>query len=419
MALTAAEQSVAGTIDPDAVAADLAALVAVPSVSGSAGEVAVQQWCANRLGELGARVDHWRFDLAELRAAAGYPGEEVDRDEAYGCVGVIGGHDDRPGLILSGHTDVVPADDVARWAHHPWQPARDGDVLYGRGAADMKAGVAAIVAAFRAVLASAVPLRRPLAVHAVIGEEDGGLGAFATLHRGHRGDACVIAEPTDACLIPANAGSLTFRLDVPGRAAHGSVRLDGHSAIDAATPLFSALRELESQRNSDLDPLLDHLRLPYSISIGTVRAGDWASTVPDVLIAEGRYGVQLDEPVEHARAEFEAAVERACATDPWLADHPARVSWPGGSFASARLPRGHRLLDDVGGAVEDIAGWRPAVRGAPYGSDLRLYTAAGVPTVQLGPGSVTSAHTTDESVSLTEVVTFARAYAVLALRLCA
>jgi acetylornithine deacetylase len=220
-------------------------------------------------------------------------------------------------------------------------------------------------------------------------------------------------------VIPANAGSLTSRLEVPGRSAHGSSRLDGYSAVDATAPLLTALRELEMRRNREVDPLLGHLDLPYPISVGIVRAGDWASTVPDLLVAEGRCGVQLDEPIERAKAEFETAIGQACAADPWLSVHPARVSWPGGAFASGRLPAGHHLLGDARRAVTDIGGWAPAVRGAPYGSDLRQYAAAGVPTLQLGPGSVTSAHTVDEFVSLTEVMAFARVYAVLTLRLCA
>lgn len=418
MALTPGEQSVVDAVDPDLIVGDLAALISIPSVGGSAGEIDVQQWCAERLAGLGATVDHWKLDLAELRSGTGYPGEEVGRDEAYGCVGVFGDQTERPGLILCGHTDVVPPGDFARWTHHPWRLAREGDVLYGRGAADMKAGIAAVFGALGALRAQDVTLRRPLAVHSVIGEEDGGLGAYATVRRGHLGDACVIAEPTDACVVPANAGSLTFRIEVPGQAAHGSSRLEGHSAVDAALPLFTALRELEARRNRDVDPMLGHLDLPYPISVGIVRAGDWASTVPDVLVAEGRYGVRLDEPVEQARAEFETVVGHACAADPWLSAHPARVSWPGGVFASGRLPAGHHLLDDAGRAVFDAAGWEPVAQGAPYGSDLRLYAAAGVPTIQLGPGSVASAHTADESVPLGEIIAFARAYAVLALRLC-
>lgn len=418
MPLTAAELSVIEAIDLDSIVADLADLVAIPSVGGSAGEVAVQQWCADRLAGLRAAVDHWPLDLPNLRRTPGFPGEEVQRDEAYGCVGVIGDTAEIPGLILVAHTDVVPAGDLRAWRHHPWRLHRIGDHLYGRGSADMKAGLAAILGALAALAASGTQLRLPLAVHAVIGEEDGGLGAYATLQRGHRGRACVIAEPTDACVVPANAGSLTFRLEVPGLAAHASSRRDGYSAVDAFATVLAALHDLEARRNTDSDPPLAHLELPYPISVGMVRAGDWASTVPDLLVAEGRYGVRFDESVETARAEFESAVAFGCAADPWLAAHPVRVSWPGGVYAPGRLPDGHPLLEDIRSAVADSEGWEPAVRGASYGSDLRLYTAAGIPTVQLGPGSLSAAHAVDEFVPMPELLAFARIYALLALRHC-
>ena len=151
--------------------------------------------------------------------------------------------------------------------------------------------------------------------------------------------------------------------------------------------------------------------------------GDWASTVPDRLVADGRYGVRLGESVAEAKTELEAAVLRACATDPWLRDRPVTVSWPGGVFASGRLPEGDPLLARMSEAVIDAgveAGSpsTPPVRGGPYGSDLRQYAAAGVSTVQYGPGDVRYAHAIDEHVAIDEVVHCARAYALLALRLC-
>jgi acetylornithine deacetylase len=181
--------------------------------------------------------------------------------------------------------------------------------------------------------------------------------------------------------------------------------------------VFAALRKLEARRNRDVDPMVGHLDLAYPLSIGVVRAGDWASTVPDLLIAEGRYGVRLGESVEHARAELEAAVAEACAADPWLSEHPAEVTWPGGVFAPGRLAPDDPLLVAVQSACTDAAGWTPRSTGAPYGSDLRLYTNAGIPTLQLGPGEVAAAHSADEFVPLSDLVDCARAYAVLALRL--
>jgi acetylornithine deacetylase len=388
--------------------------VAIPSVGGSAAEVAVQRWCAKRLAALGGEVDVWKFDLPKLQATVGYPGEEVVRNEALGCVATFGAT--TPGLIFAGHTDVVPAGDVRLWSSNPWRLQQDGDRFVGRGSCDMKGGLAAVFGALAALRTMGTTMPS-VAVHCVCGEEDGGLGTFGTLERGHGGEACVLAEPTERRAVTANAGSLTFHLEVPGRAAHGSVRTRGVSAVEAAVPLFTALRELEARRNRDVDPLVSHLDLAYPLSIGVVRAGDWASTVPDLLIAEGRYGVRIGESVEHARRELEAAISQACVADPWLSEHPAKVTWPGGVFAPGRLADGHPLFTAVQAACADAAEWKVEATAAPYGSDLRLYAGAGIPTLQLGPGEVAAAHSADEWVPLEDLVDCARAYAVLALRL--
>ena len=251
-----------------------------------------------------------------------------------------------------------------------------------------------------------------------VSEEDGGLGAFGTLHRGHTGDACIIAEPTGGTLVTANAGALTFRIEVSGRATHGSTRYAGVSAIDAFLPVHRALAELEARRNHTAnEPLMAEPPIPYPLSVGTVRAGDWASSVPDLLVAEGRFGVCLDEDPVGARQQLEDAVAAACAADPWLRTHPATVSWPGGQFASGRLPPGHPLADIVAGAHADANGvGRIRERGAPYGSDLRLYRAAGIPTLQYGPGDVRLAHGPEEKVSLQEVTAVARGLVLATLR---
>jgi acetylornithine deacetylase len=417
----ATEAAVLDAVDDDEVLADLRALVSIPSVGGTDAECEVQEWCANRLRDLGAEVDHWRLDLAALRADAAHPGEEVPRDEAWGCVGRLPGAQDgaSPALVLAGHVDVVPPGDLDGWPDRdPWTVRERAGNLYARGACDMKAGVAAVLGAAAALRRAGVRLRRPLAVHTVVGEEDGGLGAFAALRRGHTGEACVIAEPTDHALVVANAGALTFRLEVPGLATHGSTRTRGVSALDAVAPVLEALRVLEAERNAVPPPGFGHLDLAAPISVGLVRAGDWASTVPDLLVAEGRFGVLPGEGVDEARTRFEQAVAEVCGGHPWLAGHPVRVSWPGGQFASGALPAGHPLAGEVADAVTAVGAAAPARVGAPYGSDLRLYCAAGVPTLQYGPGDVRFAHASDEHVAAGDVVHAARAFALLALRRC-
>jgi len=284
----------------------------------------------------------------------------------------------------------------------------------------MKAGLIAAHWAVQAIRSAGIRLGGDLLLASVQGEEDGGLGTYALLQRGWRADACVIPEPTNLDVVPANGGALTFRLLVHGHATHASRRTEGVSAIDKFWPIWQALSELEQCRHEHVDPLAARWKLAHPLSIGTIRAGDWASSVPDLLVAEGRLGVALDEPVEQARAQFEAAVAEACQADDWLRQHPVEVEWWGGQFASGRLPAESDLVQRMSRAHAGASEQRQhEVWAAPYGSDLRLLIGlGGIPTLQYGPGDVALAHGPDELVPVADVAITARALALLALDVC-
>ena len=417
--LSRPEERVLDAIDEQALVADLVALIRVPSVTGSDAESELVHWHARQLSRVGFDVDTWKIDLDELARHPDHPGTEAPRVEGHGTVGVLGPAG-VPELVLQGHVDVVPTGDLDNWPDRdPWSGAITGDAVHGRGACDMKAGVAVNLAVARALATSGVALERPFAVHAVVSEEDGGLGAFATMLRGHRGAAAVITEPTSGDLVVANAGALTFELRVHGRATHGSSRLAGHSALDAFLPIHAALLELERERNAHPDPLFRANPLPYPVSIGTVRAGDWASSVPDLLVASGRLGVLLDEPPALARAALERAVADAGAADPWLRDHPVEVVWHGGQFGSGRIAADHPLVHEVAASIRATQQRDVALSAAPYGSDLRLYAdMGGIPTLHYGPGDVRLAHGPGERVDIAETIRVARSLALLAARRC-
>jgi len=417
--LTDVERRVLAAVDDEDTLTVLDALISVPSEGGSQAEVDIQHRSADRLADLGLEVDLWPLNLDELRAVEDYPGEEVARNQAWGLVGTSTG-DGLPALILQGHLDVVPPGDRTAWSGDPYEPRVVNGSVVGRGACDMKGGVAALLGAVSAVVRSGVPLVRPYAVHLVIGEEDGGIGAFGTIRRGHRGEACVIPEPTNLELITATAGALSFRIEVPGRATHGSTRYVGSSALDSYLAIHAALQDLEARRNADPEPLLRHLPVPYPLSVGRVRTGDWASTVPDLLVAEGRYGIRVTEQPSDARRELETAVAAAAAGDLYLRDHPPRVTWFGGQFHGGQLLAGHRLRHLVGQAHADVTGGPPPEEhGAPYGSDLRHYAAAGIPTLHYGPGDVRLAHSPDESIPLDQHASATRVLALVLVRSCA
>jgi acetylornithine deacetylase len=414
-------------IDDQHLRAQLGELLQIPSVGGTAAEIDVQRHLASTWQAEGFVVDTWEIDPAALAQRPDFPGMEVERSTALGVMATLPGSGGGPTLLIDGHTDVVPPGDLQSWSGDPFevrQAERDGaEVLVARGAADMKAGLMAGWAAMHAIAAAGIELGGDVIIAPVSGEEDGGLGTYALIQRlverGIEVGACIVPEPTSLDLIPANGGALTFRLVVHGQATHASRRSEGVNAIEKFIPLVGALAELESQRNGAVDPLMQRWPIAYPLSLGTVQAGDWASTVPDLLTCTGRLGVALGEDVANARSQFEAAVAEVCDQDPWLREHPVQVQWWGGQFAPGRTDPSHPLLAEVARAHQERTGRMPQVYGAPYGSDLRLLVGlGGIPTVQYGPGDAAIAHTADEHVRVDEVMACAEVLVEVILRTC-
>jgi acetylornithine deacetylase len=208
-------------------------------------------------------------------------------------------------------------------------------------------------------------------------------------------------------------------MTVSGLGTHASLRLSGVSAIEKFIPVFAAIRRLEACRNEVKHPLMQRWELPIPIELGRLRSGEWASSVPDVLTADGRMGVAIGEDVADARQALVDAIADTCAADPWLREHPVRVEWWGGQFAPGLTDADTSLLDVVRQAHASVSDRTQATWGTPYGSDLRLMTnLGGVPTVHHGPGDVGLAHVPNESVPIPELITATRALALVVLEQC-
>jgi acetylornithine deacetylase len=411
------EASATPAIDTERLVEDLRALVRIPSITGS--EERVAAWAADALREVGMRVEVIRADPVAIRADPAWPGEEMPRTSLPVVIGRAGATD-LPRVILSGHLEVVPLGGPATWTTDPWgAEVRDGR-LYGRGACDMKGGVAAILGAVRALRTSGRldHLDGELMVVLVPSEEDGGQGTLAAIRAGATGDLAIITEPSNLDVVVSHAGAITFRLTVPGRAAHASQRREGVSALDKLYVLTRALEADEARRNAaETDPLMTALGLPYPTIIGIVQGGDWASTVLDRVTADGRYGVRLGQTTADAEVELRAAIAAACAADDFLREHPASVEITGGRFGSARVPSDHPLPTGLAEAAEAVTGRRPALLGEPYGADMQMFVnQGGTPCVIFGPGDVRVAHSADEFVPLDEVETCAQVLAAWVLR---
>jgi acetylornithine deacetylase len=384
--------------DPTALAEDLAALVRIPSLTGQ--ERPALEWLAARAEALGLRAELTDHDLAALRAHPDHPGEETPREELVGLAVTLPGRGPRR-LCLDGHVDVVGPGTVP-WRHgDPYSGAIEDGRLYGRGTVDMKAGIVAALHALAAYAAAGVTPDAEVVLLCVGSEEDGGLGTFAALRADARFDAALITEPTGFDVVCAQAGALTFHGEVGGRAAHAAERLHGRSALDRYVELHRRFAEHERAINAGIEhPLMRELPLAYPINVGRIQAGEWSSSVPDRLTFEGRLGVPVGVEPQDAIRAFEALTDDG-------EEPPVRLSWNGGFFAPGETPHDHPFVSLVTGAVGEVRG-RARAAGVPWGADMRLFTARGIPCAMVGTTGIERAHAVDEWVALDEVLDVAR-----------
>jgi acetylornithine deacetylase len=394
-------------------------LVRIPSITGE--ETKAQLFFANRLRELNLNVDCWYPTRDELQTHPSFSDDGLPLGERPIIIGHLAGKDPAArSLILNGHMDVVPVGNEDLWSDGPWSGViRDGKI-YGRGSCDMKGGLVAGLIAITALLKAAYIPNGSVWIQSVIGEESGGAGTLAAVMRGYRADGAIVLEPTRMAICPVGAGAATFRIKLQGRAAHGAMRQEGVSAVEKFYVLLSAVQELERSRHLKFQhPLYKQQELVSPISIGKVQAGDWPSTVPETLIAEGRFGILPGENISSARKEFESAIRNAAEKDDWLRNNIPVVEWFEGQFESTQTDLDSAIVKQLKETHNEVHHKEPQVHGVPYGSDLRFFTNdAKMSGVLYGPGDVRVAHALNEFVPIDEVIAVAKTIALMIVRWC-
>jgi len=397
--------AVDGAVDAarDDLIAFLQTLVQTPSITGD--ERAVQRVVEARYRTLGLDVDLVESTRAALETHPAFSDDGLPFVDRVNVIGRWRGSGCGRSLIINGHIDVVPLGEVDRWTVGPWSGlVRDGE-LFGRGACDMKAGLSAATFAIHALKTLGFQPAGDILLQSVVAEETGGIGSLTTIVHGYRADACIITEPTGLTMWTAQSGALTFRITVRGRAAHAAFKSRGISAIERFIPIVDMLRRLDVERHTRYaHPLFDDPTNIAPISVGTVRGGDWPSTVPALLVAEGRFGVFPGESIEEARAALSRALDSVVECHP-LADHPPKLEWFEGQFESGEVDPDAPIVRTVGRSHRRVHASDAGIGAVSSGTDARLFTRhANTPTVLYGPGNVAHAHTVDERVSIDEVV---------------
>ncbi len=392
-------------------------LVQTPSLPGN--EQAVQKIITQKLQHLNLQVEIIPSIRQDLEDHPAFCDDGVPFQDRINVVGKWRGVKTATNfakgrsLILNGHVDVVSPGDESLWRHSPWSGRIENGNLYGRGSCDMKSGLSAAIFAVEALQKIGFQPGGEVLLQSVIGEESGGVGTLTTLVAGYRADAAVIMEPTRLRICPTQAGAMTFRLKIHGKAAHACLKNTGVCAIEKMIPIFKALEAFDRKRHARRqNPVFSDPNCIAPISIGTVRAGDWHSSVPEILVAEGRAGVFPGEALPEARKAFETVISKTAAQDEWLAQHPPAVAWFEGQFEPGETPLDSAIVKNLRAAHKETHSADPEIQGVTYGSDLRLFTNHGnVPAVLYGPGDVAQAHTVDEFIEIEQIVQCAKVLA--------
>ncbi|MFN8224394.1 MAG: ArgE/DapE family deacylase [Gaiellales bacterium] len=386
-------------------------LIAIPSTLGN--EEPAQAVMADAFRELELEPVDVPFDAEALRDSplAAPFGWDVTGKRNVVATWAATGTGGRS-LALNGHVDVVPPAAPELWTHDPFTPVRDGDWLVGRGAGDMKAGIAATLGAVRALRSLAVELRGDLQLQSVLEEECGGNGALQCVLSLPRVDACVIAEPFPGAISISQVGVLWFTVELLGVPAHVGDAEHGVNAIEAAFPVIARLRELEAELNEDPPPPYDSFPHPINLNIGTLVGGDWISTVPAACILGCRLAVFPGQPVAELKRRIEAAVAEAAAAHPWLAKHPPRVGYEGFAGNGVEVPADSPIVTALAGAHLAATGDQATLVPTTATTDARAFVESGVPAVCFGPHAE-SLHGVDERVFVPSVIATARVLATL------
>jgi acetylornithine deacetylase len=386
-------------------------MVQQPSTQGN--EHGVQQIVIQKLETLGLKPDIWDPAHTDLEKSSYFIPSRPSYLGSPNVVGVLKGTGGGKSIILNGHIDVVPEGDRSKWSNDPFSGEISGGKMFGRGTTDMKGGNVALILAMEAVIRSGITLKGDVIFQSVIEEESGGTGTLATVLRGYRADAAIIPEPTKMKLFIKQQGSMWFRITVEGRSAHAGTRYEGVSAIEQAWKIHDAILNLERVRNEKIDDLLyEGIPIPLPINVGKIQGGSWPSSVPDLVMIEGRIGVGPHEKIDDVKSLLRQTVATRCAGDAWLKDHPAKVDFFGGLWLPNAVDQDHPFVKLVSEDYSAVYGKPIKIEASPWGTDAGILGSVGkIPALVIGPGETRVAHYPDEFIVIEEILTAARLFA--------
>ena len=396
-------------------------LIDIPSVTGNEG--AVQQEVSRIMTEIGMDIDMWEPDDREMRESSLFSETGESFNGRPVVVGGLHGTGGGKSLLVNGHVDVVNEYPREKWDSDPFHSVIRNGRIYGRGASDMKSGVAMALFAAKIIRDMGIVLKGDFTIVSVPGEENGGNGTVASVLRGYTDfDAAIYPEPTSNQIQPAHRGAAFWRVYIEGKASHGGTKYQGVSAVEKGMKIARALEELEWKRHREIcskHPMDGDYPLSAPVTLGIFRGGQFTSGVPETCILEGCIEYVPGEASRDVCKSLEGAVWEACRGDEWLLTHKPRVEWFGLRYEPSETDPHHPFVKTAEGCYREMLGRDPEINGFEAGTDMRvLANNFGVPGIMFGPGDIAMAHAPNEYVEIGKLVEAAKVLLLLITEWC-
>jgi len=373
------------------------------------------------LETLGFAVDSWEIDASKLET---FWGSGVDPDRDLGNMPVVVGRKEgRKGgrsLLLNGHYDVVPPGELGAWSYDPFKGDRVENRIYGRGASDMKGGIAAMLSAFELIEEAGVELDGELIFESVPDEEGSTMGTLACCQKGYRADAALIPEPTDMKIQLALRGGVSGKITVFGRAGHAD-RTQPHfseggavNAITKSMKIVQALEELNEEWR--LRPDKRHKYLDPDIVVPTlIHGGEWFVMYPEKV--EIDFTTDFIPGTTDLWKELQAKIHAVACSDPWMKTRPPKLEQTDALLYGAEVDEGEPIVSTAAEIMEELGGPVELIGSGGLTDAVHLVNYSKVPTISIGPCGST-AHMNDEYVEIEELVHLTKIISLLILRWC-
>jgi acetylornithine deacetylase len=393
-------------------------IVSFQSVTGD--EEEIQTFIASTLRKMGLQVDVWEPDHEELRKHPAYLPSERGYKNRPNVVAIYKGVGGGKSLLLNGHVDVIPSGPIDTWEHPPWAGEVQGDRLYGRGASDMKSGLAAMTMALEALLQTGIKLKGDVILEYTMDEEATGNGTLACVIKGYKADAGICCETSSLHIQPACIGRIWFEILVRGKPAGIQRRWEGVNAIEKGYAVVQAVSNLEKIRIDALShPLYPDKQGSLPCMVGVFQSGSFPSAFPDTCLLKGSIAALPGEDTSQVKADFVNHLLTFSKTDPWLKDHLPEVRFTGYCGEPAEISPDHPIVGKIKQKYKEVTGQEPKITGRQGAADIRYLIKYGnTPTVIFGPGLTEQMHANNEWVSINDLVTATKILALTIISWC-